>query len=200
MNNFNSDAKQDEFVANMLQFKKNGYCLDIGSHHSMKSNNTYFFTQLDWSSITVEIDSSYNNTYDRKNGIHINQNALSVDYKTILLKNQFPKLIDYLSLDVDTISTDVLKIIPFSDFTFKIITIEHDAYIYGDTYRMEQRKILNSLGYFLICSNVYVEQSGFEGKECSFEDWWIYPSSFDESLINKIKCDSTLPSNIISKF
>jgi hypothetical protein len=52
----------------------------------------------------------------------------------------------------------------------------------------------------LLCANVYVEQPGYEGKEFSFEDWWIDPNEFDNDLIEKIKCDSTLPSVIISKF
>jgi hypothetical protein len=40
---FNSDAKQDEFVANILQFKRGGFYLDIGGCSSMASNNSYFF-------------------------------------------------------------------------------------------------------------------------------------------------------------
>ena len=81
-----------------------------------------------------------------------------------------------------------------------MITIEHDGYLYGDRYREPQRSILNSHGYLLLCSNVYVEQSGYEGKEFPFEDWWIDPSEFDNNLIERIKCDNTLPSVIISKF
>ena len=40
---FQSDARQDQFVANMLQFKKDGYYVDIGGCHSTNSNNTFFF-------------------------------------------------------------------------------------------------------------------------------------------------------------
>ena len=95
---------------------------------------------------------------------------------------------------------DVLKILPLDEYRFKVITIEHDGYLYGDKYREPQRSILNSHGYLLLCSNVYVEQPGYEGKEFPFEDWWIDPSEFDNDLIERIKCDSTLPSVIISKF
>jgi hypothetical protein len=38
MNNFNSDAKQDEFVANMLQFKKNGLINKIKCDSTLPSN------------------------------------------------------------------------------------------------------------------------------------------------------------------
>lgn len=201
MTNFYSDAKQDEFVANILNFKKDGYCVDIGSCHSIISNNTYFFQNLDWTSISIELDSRYNDSYNsRKSGVHLNTDALEVDYIKEFQEYDFPKSIDYLSLDVDTLSLDVLKILPFDDYQFKVITIEHDAYLYGDKYREEQRNFLNSRGYMLLCSNVFVEQPGFEGKECPFEDWWVNPNDLKKSVIKKLKCDMQFPSTIISKF
>jgi hypothetical protein len=201
MTQFYSDAKQDEFVANILGFKKNGYCVDIGSNHSIISNNTYFFQDLGWTSISVENDSAYNDTYStRQSGVHLNQNALEIDYKKIFNEYKFPKNIDYLSLDVDTLSLNVLRVLPLDEYRFKVITIEHDWYLYGDIYREQQRNILSSHGYILLCSNVYVEQPGYEGKEYPFEDWWIDPSQFTEELIEKIKCNNTFPSLIISKF
>jgi hypothetical protein len=201
MTQFYSDAKQDQFTANILKFKKDGYCVDIGSCHSVISNNTYYFQGLDWTSISIEIERGYNESYStRTNGVHLNKNALEVNYKETFEEYEFPKSIDYLSLDVDTVSLDVLRILPLDDYRFKVITIEHDGYLYGDKYREQQRNLLNSYGYLLLCSNVYVEQPGYEGKEYPFEDWWIDPSEFDSDLIEKIKCDSTLPSVIISKF
>ena len=201
MTQFYSDAKQDQFTANILKFKKDGYCVDIGSCHSVISNNTYYFQGLDWTSISIEIERGYNESYStRTNGVHLNKNALEVNYKETFEEYEFPKSIDYLSLDVDTVSLDVLRILPLDEYRFKVITIEHDGYLYGDKYKEQQRNLLNSYGYLLLCSNVYVEQPGYEGKECPFEDWWIDPSEFDSDLIEKIKCDSTLPSVIISKF
>lgn len=201
MYNFYSDAKQDEFVANLLNFKKDGYCVDIGSCHSIISNNTYFFQSLGWSSISVELDDRYNSSYEtRTKGVHLNQNALETDYKKEFQEYEFPNNIDYLSLDVDTLSLDVLKLLPFDEYKFKVITIEHDAYLYGDKYREEQRSILESHGYMLLCSNVFVEQPGFEGKECPFEDWWVNPKDFKKTFLKKLKCDMQFPSTIISKF
>lgn len=201
MSNFYSDAKQDQFVANILNFKENGYCVDIGSCHSIISNNTYHFQDLGWTSISVELDSRYNSSYStRKSGVHLNEDALKVDYKKEFQEYEFPNSIDYLSLDVDTLSLDVLKILPFDEYHFKVITIEHDGYLYGDEYRDGQRSILTSHGYTLLCSNVYVEQSGFDGKECPFEDWWVHPKHFKKTILKKLMCDMIYPSSIISKF
>lgn len=201
MTQFYSDAKQDQFAANILEFKKNGYCVDIGSCHSIISNNTYYFQSLDWTSLSVEIEHGYNESYStRKNGVHLNKNALEVNYKEVFEEYEFPKNIDYLSLDVDAASLDVLRILPLDEYRFKVITIEHDAYLFDDKYKNQQRNILTSYGYYLVCSNVFVEQSGYENKECPFEDWWVDPSEFDTDLIEKLTCNNTLPSVIISKF
>lgn len=200
MKQFYSDAKQDQFVANILKFKKNGYCVDIGSCDSLISNNTYYFQGLDWTSISIEINESHNKSYStRTSGVHLNKDALELNYKQIFEEYEFPNSIDYLSLDIDKLSLDVLRILPLNEYRFKVITIEHDGYLYGDTYREHQRNILNSHEYLLLCSNVYVEQPGFD-TGLAFEDWWIDPSEFDNDLIESIKCDSTLPSVIISKF
>ena len=128
--NFYSDAGQDQFVANLLKFKRDGFCVDIGSCHSMLSNNTYVFQGLGWTSVSVEINSRYNESYGtRLNGTHYNEDALKMDYKKAFVENDFPNTIDYLSLDVDTASLSVLKILPFDEYRFKAITIEHDAYL-----------------------------------------------------------------------
>jgi len=198
---FNSDAKQDQFVANILSFKRNGYYLDIGSCHSIMSNNTYYFQNLDWKGICVEIEGSYNNSYSNRIGCHYhNSDAIQLDYKSLFIEYNFPTIIDYLSLDIDTLSLDVLDKLPLSEYRFRVITIEHDSYLYGDIYKTPQREILEKNGYLLICSDVFVQQSGFNQANCPFEDWWIDPSQFDPSLIAKIKSNNLYPSQIIEKF
>lgn len=198
---FNGLAKQDEFVANLLNFKTNGIYVDIGSNDSVIANNTYIFDSLNWKGLTIELDSNFNQSYhSRKNSVHLNCDALTIDYNEKFKELDFLNKIDYLSLDVDSLSLDVLNKIPFNSYKFSIITIEHDAYLYGDTYRAPQRSVLHSHGYELICSNVYVEQSGFNSPNSPFEDWYIKPEHFDAGIIQKIKCDSQYPSSIIQKF
>ena len=198
---FFSDAKQDQFAANILEFKQNGYYVDIGSCNSMISNNTFFFQNLNWKGMCVEIESSYNESYlNRTDCIYINGDATKLDYREVFLGNNFPKMIDYLSLDIDTLSLTVLRNLPFDEFNYRVITIEHDAYLYGDKYQKEQREILTNKGYELICSNVFVQQPGFDRTECPFEDWWVYPSEFSIELLNTVRSETEYPSNIISKF
>ena len=52
------------------------------------------------------------------------KNLSSLSLKTILEKYQSPKIIDYLSLDVEGAEYDVLKNFPFDKYKFLTITIE----------------------------------------------------------------------------
>lgn len=196
---FYSDAKQDEFVANLLNFSKNGFYVDIGSCGAVPSNNTYFFESLMWNGICIEIDNRYNSSYLNRTCKYVNADALIINYKTLFEASSAPNTIDYLSLDIDAKSVDVLNLLPFDTYSFKIITIEHDAYLYGDIYKSEQNNILSSFGYLKLFENVFVEQHGFTQPNCPFEDWWVYPSFFDVNKLTNLKSSNMYPSEIIKK-
>lgn len=197
---FFSDAKQDQFIANLFKFKKDGSYLDIGSCGGIASNNSYALEKMGWSGVCIEIDPIHNQTYLARNCKHINGDALEVDYLEIIESSGLSKEIDYLSLDIDEKSVDVLDKIPLDKIRFKAITIEHDYYLYSDLYRKKQREILIKNGYFLVCGDVFVEQDGFFGRECPFEDWWISPEYFDTGLIERLESKMEYPSQILKKF
>jgi hypothetical protein len=198
---FYSDAKQDCFVANMLNFKQTGFFLDIGSAHARKNNNTFHFDQIGWSGICVEWDKRWVDSYkERKSTRLINKDALRVDYRDLFNAYSVPLQIDYISLDVDEFSTTILQKLPLDKWSTKILTIEHDYYRFGDKWQAQQRDILTGLGYHLICADVFVEQPDFTQEKASFEDWWISPKWFDTSLVQKIESSHIVPSQIIDKF
>jgi len=196
---FYSDAKQDQFIANLFNFKKDGYFVDIGSCGAVSSNNTFFFESLDWEGICVELNSGYNESYQYRKANYINANALELNYLQIFNDFSAPLDIDYLSVDIDQLSYDVLLKLPHHKYKFKSITIEHDSYHLGDEYKIKQRNFLLSMGYELICGNVFVEQDGYPGN-CPFEDWWVYPAFFDKEFLDKIRSSNLYPTDIIKKF
>lgn len=176
---YESDALQDQFVDKILQ-KTNGFYLDIGSCGAKYSNNTFHFDMMGWKGICIEMESGYNSSYSIRSCHYVNANALEVDYLQLFQEVNAPHQIDYLSLDIDTASLEALKKIPHDQYRFSVITIEHDGYIYGDTYRSQQREILEGLGYKLIAPNVKVPHHQFIGlsglnhlDNNGFEDWWI---------------------------
>jgi hypothetical protein len=92
---FYSDAKQDQFIANLFNFKKDGYFVDIGSCGAVSSNNTFFFESLDWEGICVELNSGYNESYQYRKANYINANALELNYLQIFNDFSAPLDIDY---------------------------------------------------------------------------------------------------------
>ena len=199
MNSY-SDDRQDEFVINLLKFKRNGYYLDIGSCASVGSNNSYFFESLDWKGICIEKNPQFNDSYKTRTCRFINEDALTVDYEKLFIKENFPASIDYLSLDVDEESTKVLKILPLDKYRFKVITIEHDSHFFGNVYKDEQREILKSKNYFLLCGDVLNQSGRNIGQEHAWEDWYVDPSCFKKSELDKLHSYRLDTSQIMQKF
>lgn len=196
---FHSQASQDKFVNTLLYDLSNksdaGYYLEIGAGEPININNSNFFEKSrGWGGISVDISDTFSGPWSqlRNNPILI-EDALTVDYRTVL--QNYPAAIDYLSLDVDGFYDAVLQLLPHDEHIFKVITIEHDAYRYGDLYRTNEREILSALGYHLLCANVSLQG-------CAFEDWWIHPSSFSDEIYSELivlDLDNQEHSQVLSK-
>lgn len=198
--NCHSGSRLDEFAIRLLNFKRNGTYVDLGSAHSMFHNNSHFLdVHLDWSGICVEMDPKWNDTYgDRKGCTYVNQDATQIDYRQLFIDQKFSSSIDYLSIDVDVLDLVVAKMLPHSDYRFKVIGIEHDHYQHGDKFRAPQREFLLGLGYALVCSDVYVRNDSFIN--CSYEDWYLDPAYFGADVISKMTSSNCYPEDIIEKF
>ena len=60
MPNYNGQAHQDKFILNILNHKKNGFFLEIGSYHPKFINNTYLLEkEYNWKGIMVEYDKKW---------------------------------------------------------------------------------------------------------------------------------------------
>jgi hypothetical protein len=180
---FHSQACQDEFVYTMLYVLINkqdpGYYLEIGAGDPININNTYVFEKTcGWQGLSIDIADHLGPRWHamRRNPLLLTD-ATQLDYSSVL--ETFPQVIDYLSLDIDCYYDLALKKILRSNRIFKIITIEHDAYRFGDIFRSRERSILREHGYHLLCADVSLGGS-------FFEDWWIHPSFFAPSLLQQL--------------
>lgn len=184
MLNFNGQARQDEFVVNMTNHKKNGFFLEIGSMDPVKINNSYILEkEYGWTGIMVEYDKKWLSHYKEKrpNSIHVMEDATKIDYKTLFEENNVPLNSDYLQIDLEvndggTLRTlNKLKKDVLGKYKFATITFEHDIYHtnFLNT-RFESRKIFEDLGYLRIFSDV-----NSVGGSCPFEDWYIHPELVD---------------------
>jgi hypothetical protein len=94
-----------------------------------------------------------------------------------------------------------MKLVPFDKYTFKIITIEHDAYLRDHAFRTEQRNYLSSLGYTMVCSDVNPDSLRYIGVPGGpFEDWWIKEEFFNKDLIKLVQSHGLYGSEIVKKF
>ena len=177
-----SDLHQDIFVLEVLNGKKNGTYLEIGSHDPILISNTYLLeTQFNWTGVSLDIDESFVNKFNkvRKNKSYL-LNALETDYKNLLTDNNINLVVDYLSCDCEPPNNtfEALKKIQHDQIKFRVITFEHDYYN-TKTYqwvREESRKFLLNLGYTLVVTDIASMNN-------PIEDWWVHPALVDMNRI-----------------
>lgn len=190
-----SQAKQDLFVLSFFSENYSGVFVDVGCWMPDRINNTLLLEENGWYGVSFDITDMSNEWKIRKTPF-ICTNALTCDFKKLFDENLIPKVVDYLSLDVEgngdrfNALVNVFK----SEREFKIITIEHDAWRgYTETERKRQRDFLNKHNYFLLCSNVAGKRIPFN----PMEDWWINPKYIDKEeymvlFSESLSCDEIL--------
>lgn len=164
---------QESFVISMTEEKRNGYYVELGSEEPYKESNTFLLeSEYGWTGLPLEIEKHKADKYNASDRINkcINADALDFDYLDYFEKNNFPKTIDFLQIDIDGHDEGncllALLALPLLKYRFSVIIIEHDV---CQNYkrapmRDAQREILSSLKYKLIGQTLG-------------EDWWIDPES-----------------------
>lgn len=183
-----SQAGQDLFVSAILN-KNNGFFIEIGAYHHYELSNSLLLEEMGWDGICIDIDSKLKSSFKKhRKAKFICQDATLINYDMLLPCGG----IDYISFDVDRDTLEVLKSFPLKEHPASVITYEHDAYGHGNEHRDESRRILESLGYVRLCSDV--KHNGN-----AFEDWYYNPSkiTLTEDFIARVSCDNTEYTDII---
>lgn len=166
-----SDGYQESYVLTILEEKKNGYYLELGSADPFEGNNTSLLeSKFGWKGLALDTNEAFVKKYneERRNEC-IAADALTFDYKKYFEENNFPREMDYLQIDIDGHETNncllALLAVPMLQYRFAVIQIEHDVIndYKNKSQRDAQREILSSLGYKL--SGVFMA-----------EDWWVDPN------------------------
>lgn len=172
-----SQAGQDLFVLEYLNYKTNGSFLEIGAFHSSNNSNTYLLeTEFNWRGISFEINPLQCKEFnDNRKSFCFCADATQVDYRLLLNYTDLPLVIDYLQVDIDPASQSIkaLELIMSTNYKFRTITFEHDLYAEPNNANIKQKQkdLLSSLGYVLYKENICWD---LEQKD-PFEDWWILP-------------------------
>lgn len=187
---FLGQAQQDKFILNILNYKRNGVFLEIGSNDPKHINNTYILeTKYDWKGIMIEYNSNFLPLYieHRPNSIHVINDATQIDYKKLLEDNNISSNIDYLQIDVEANNGSTIKTLQklddeiFDHYKFATITFEHDIYHTNyDNTREKSREIFTRRGY--ICVFKDINNKGIN----PFEDWYVHPDLVNMDYINTL--------------
>lgn len=178
-----SQSGQDFFALKMCGNKTNGTFLDIGSYSTVTCNNSFALEQLGWTGLMFDLIRDDENLH-RRTSRFVQGDVTKLDWHKEL--EGMPRVIDYLSLDVDDATVAALWAIPMADYRFKVATIETDRYRLGDGPRNEIRRIMKEHGYDLVCEDVMVDYPA--GCVSEYEDWFVSPELSE--VANKFRCKS----------
>ena len=179
-----SQTYQDMFILSMLNGKRNGKYFEIGAADPYYGSNSALLEEFGWTGTSLEIKEEEVTKFNavRKNKATL-IDATKFDYSA--LKGH----IDYLQVDCEPPSTtfEILKMIPFEQCTFGVITFEHDYYAdITRSYRDLSRDYLLSKGYVLVVSNIAPNDTS------AYEDWWVHPKYVDDKILKlMLNADST---------
>jgi len=178
--NWYSQAGQDRFV-HTIHGNTPGTFLDVGCHDPVHISNTYAIEQLGWRGLLIDIASELGpRIAEKRTSPFLCADATTIDWTATIRDYTLPKTIDYLSFDLDEAGASAFARMPWETLRFRILTVEHDAYRFGDGTRQAMRATLRSHGYDLLCYDVC--NDGVE-----FEDWWVDPGLVDMSIANRFR-------------
>ena len=189
---FKSQVGQDEWVCASLNNKRGGYFIDVGACDGVWFSNTYVLEkELGWTGICVEpartpfaeLIQTRNcicvnkAVYDRTGMVkfheydgavwkgHIDSMGYDIDCITLrdLIKEyDCPKIIDYISIDVEGLEYEILTGFPFEDYKARIWTVEHNDWT-GEK-KKKMREFMVSHGFKHLPDS--------EKSQGYFEDWF----------------------------
>lgn len=162
---------QDMFVLSVLDGKRNGTFVEIGSGHPELFNNTLMLEKdFGWRGISLDNSERMCHIFSRtRNTTVVLADASAADYKALFKQNCLEQHIDFLRINAETASIEALKRIPFDKHEFGIVQFQHNAVWWGPSFRDESRKLLSKIGYILLVSDVATDE------RTAYEDWWVHP-------------------------
>jgi hypothetical protein len=183
-----SQIGQDIFVLSCLKGKKNGRYVEIGAYHPTEISNTYILEKYyNWTGISLDINESSVELFNQhRYNFAIQQDAMIADYNLIFntLGWTDSKIIDYASIDCEPPENTfrALQQLIQSEYTFAVITFEHDTYQATQPIKQMSRDLLFSKGYELVVGGLMGSPDWHDQ-----EDWYVHPDHVDMQHIALMK-------------
>jgi hypothetical protein len=162
---------QDMFVLSALDGKENGIWVEIGSGLPYKANNTALLEDtFNWKGLSIDNSerACYNYSQERKSTV-VMADGKDIHYPSMFKQSCLTDWIDFLRINAEQVSLDVLKKIPFGQYEYGVIQFQHNACWWGPEFREESRAYLKGIGYVLAVNDVAMDPLS------NYEDWWLHP-------------------------
>lgn len=134
---------------------KNRFCNIEYKAVWIKSNEKLMFLEANVPELSTFSDFRNTDSYSRKGHTYLVETISLLD---LLIRNDAPKIIDYLSIDTEGSELDILTNFDFEKYKFRVITVEHNFTIN----RQKINQLLTSKGFKQVLESV-----------SSFDDWYI---------------------------
>jgi FkbM family methyltransferase len=154
--------------SNTLFFERNlhwnGICIEPNNNYieALKKNrccniSTDLVGSEEGAEVDFALDETASSVVDENIGPFTSKRHIvkktTTTLEKILDKYNAPKIIDYLSLDVEGQEYNILKTFPFDKYKFRCLTVEHNAPHIGPKQQMIIRDLLEKNGYKFVKGN-----------------------------------------------
>lgn len=208
MNQFYSQANQDKWVCELLDYKENGFFIDIGAYDGIQTSNSYYLEKnLNWKGICIEANThAFTKLQSCRSSINIHAAVSNYDgfcgfgedriggdnqiqcftLNTILLNHNVTNEIDYLSIDVEGHEHTIFECFDFEKWNIKLMTVEHNLYCDGPEKKNKLFNLLSSKNFIRVINNALCLDTNPSYFNQPYEDWYVnnkYLSLLDENII-----------------
>lgn len=184
--NKTSSSHQDVFAYQVCG--ENSTYLEIGGSDAYINNNTFALENNGWRGVTVEINQNrHEKSWRNRSNPILWDDALIVNYRSVLDKHGLGNSIGYLQVDVEPASNtfQALKNVLEQGIHFECCTFEHDYYRKKEkdpNFKKLADELMTKYGYKIAVDNVvsrknkkYYEtwyvKNIIEWEELDWEDW-----------------------------
>jgi len=193
---------QDKWVLETLNFKTNGFFIDLGALDGINYSNTYALEKdYSWTGICVEnslehwnslITARTSNNFYRtiynyhgqcligENGKIITEGTGTtvdcVTFEDIMVEDGYSGLIDYLSVNVGGVEEEVVLSIDLSKYEFQLISVQVNKHKTSHKYIDETYLYLWNNGYERF--GEILGQDPTKDSYCNFYEDWFYNKKY----------------------
>ena len=198
--NLYSQAGQDKWVLDITAHKtEKKFFVDIGAFDGVNTSNTLALEEQGWSGICVEANhgvfaSLASNRPKAKNlhyavasrKGHLNFSGFSsttdsnaplvpcATLEDVLVEGNATMIIDYLSMDIEGMETEVLEVFDFSKYRINTATIEHNLYLHGPAQKDAIFKIMSGNGFIRVVEDAPCLDPNPMYYMKPYEDWYVH--------------------------